>query len=66
MEVKLDCLLQFTNLAFISSFTALLSQYYAKLGCASTGGLRLSSYSDASCTKEINTNLGLYNDIKVR
>ena len=41
------------------------SQYYAKLGCASTGGLRLSSYSDASCTHEINTNLGLYNDIKV-
>eukprot|EP00956_Cyclotella_meneghiniana_P042350 scaffold248426_cov79-Cyclotella_meneghiniana.AAC.3 len=39
-------------------------QYYAKLGCATTGGLRISTYSDEYCTHEINTNLGIYNDIK--
>ncbi|KAL3798998.1 hypothetical protein HJC23_005137 [Cyclotella cryptica] len=41
------------------------NQYYAKLGCATTGGLRILSYSDSSCTNEISTNLGLYNDIKI-
>ena len=39
-------------------------KYYAKLGCASTGGLRISTYSDEYCSHEINTNLGIYNDIK--
>ncbi|KAL7504655.1 hypothetical protein ACHAXN_004559 [Cyclotella atomus] len=39
--------------------------YYAKLGCSTTGGLRISSYSDANCSNEISTNLGLYNDIKI-
>ena len=40
-------------------------QYYAKLGCASAGGLKLNAYTDESCTVTSNTNVGLYNDIKV-
>ena len=40
-------------------------QYYAKLGCAQGGGLKLYAYTDESCTVMSNTNIGLYNDIKV-
>lgn len=41
-------------------------QYYAKLGCTQQGGLKLYAYTDESCTVASNTNIGLYNDIKVR
>lgn len=46
-------------------FSIIDSKYYAKLACATTGGLRISSFSDANCKNEVSTNLGLYNDIKV-
>ncbi|KAL3816857.1 hypothetical protein ACHAXA_005135 [Cyclostephanos tholiformis] len=39
--------------------------YYAKLGCSTQGGLKLYAYTDASCTVASNTNIGLYNDIKI-
>lgn len=42
------------------------SYTYVKLGCSSAGGLKLLTYSDSSCTTETNTNLGIYNDAKVR
>jgi hypothetical protein len=41
------------------------SSTYVKLGCSSTGGLKLITYSDSSCTTETTNNLGLYNDAKV-
>lgn len=40
--------------------------YYAKFGCSSQGGLKVVSYSDEDCSKEISTNIGLYNDIKIQ
>jgi len=40
--------------------------YYAKFGCSSQGGLKVVSYSDEDCSKEVSTNIGLYNDIKIQ
>jgi len=39
--------------------------YYAKLGCTTSGGLKLIAYTDESCTVASSTNIGLYNDIKI-
>ncbi len=40
-------------------------QYYAKLGCTNQGGLKIYAYTDENCSQATNTNIGLYNDIKV-
>lgn len=40
-------------------------QYYAKLGCSTQGGMKVYGYSDEYCTQEVNTNIGVYNDLKV-
>lgn len=42
------------------------SYTYLKLGCSTTGGLKLFAYSDSSCTVEVTNNLGIYNDATVR
>lgn len=39
--------------------------YYAKLGCTTQGGLKVNAYTDEYCTQMVNTNIGLYNDIKI-
>ncbi|KAL3765822.1 hypothetical protein ACHAWU_002617 [Discostella pseudostelligera] len=39
--------------------------YYAKLGCTNQGGLKIYSYTDENCSQTTNTNIGLYNDIKI-
>lgn len=38
---------------------------YVKLGCSTTGGLKLLTYSDSSCSVEITNSLGIYNDAKI-
>lgn len=40
--------------------------YYAKLGCSTQGGLKVVTYSDAYCTQDLSTNIGLYNDVKIQ
>jgi len=40
-------------------------QYYAKLGCSTQGGMKVYGYSDEYCTQEVNTNIGVYNDLKI-
>lgn len=39
--------------------------YYAKLGCSTAGGLKVVTYTDSSCTQDVSTNIGLYNDVKI-
>ncbi|KAL7547917.1 hypothetical protein ACHAWF_011189 [Thalassiosira exigua] len=40
--------------------------YYAKLGCSTQGGLKVAAYSDEYCKNEVNSNIGLYNDVKIQ
>lgn len=39
--------------------------YYAKLGCSNQNGFKIITYSDEYCSQEVNTNVGLYNDVQV-
>mmetsp|Transcript_3107 Transcript_3107/g.6437 ORF Transcript_3107/g.6437 Transcript_3107/m.6437 type:complete len:375 (-) Transcript_3107:337-1461(-) len=39
--------------------------YYAKLGCSTTGSLKIVAYTDEYCSQAVSTNIGLYNDVKI-
>jgi len=40
--------------------------YYSKLGCSGQGTLKLNTYTDEYCSHLINTNVGIYNDLKIQ